>query len=311
MSTTIAVLIPCRDEETTVAKVVSDFHSALPGATVYVYDNGSTDATVERALAAGAVVRHEERPGKGRVVRRMFADVDADVYVLVDGDDTYEPAAAAPMVKLLLDEQLDMVVGRRVADDTGTAYRRGHTFGNRMFNRTLHVLFGSHFKDVLSGYRVMSRRFVKSLPVTSSGFEIETELTTHAVDVEANCIEVDTAYRARPEESESSLHTYRDGMRILRKTLTLFRELRPLRFYAILTVLLTIVAFSFGTRVLIDYLNTGEVPHFPTAFLAASIQIVAFVSLTTGIILDAFRRARSDARRLAYLAIPHPTASAS
>lgn len=302
-----AVLVPCHNEEASVATVVTDFRASLPDATVYVYDNASTDATAERARAAGAIVRVEPLPGKGRVVRRMFADIEADIYVVVDGDATYDAAAAGPMVKRLLDEQLDMVVGRRVTSDVdGDAYRRGHTLGNRFFSRVLRVLFGSQFKDVFSGYRVMSRRFVKSLPVTSHGFEIETEITTHAVEVGAACVEVDTNYRARHVDSESSLRTYRDGFRILRKSIVLFRELRPLRFYTILSAIFTVVALALGIRVLIEFIETSKVPHFPTAILAASIQITAFVLLATGIILDAVGRGRRDARRLAYLTIPRP-----
>ncbi len=304
----IAVLVPCHNEEASVATVVADFRASLPDAVVYVYDNASSDATADRARGAGAVVRQEPLPGKGQVVRRMFADIEADVYVLVDGDATYDAAAAGPMVKRLLDEQLDMVVGRRVTNDGETdAYRRGHTLGNSFFSRVLRVLFGSQFKDVFSGYRVMSRRFVKSLPVTSRGFEIETELTTHAVEVGAVCVEVDTTYRARHVDSESSLRTYRDGLRILRKSIVLFQEQRPLRFYTILGAMFTLVAFALGIRVLIDYIETSKVPHFPTAILAAAVQITAFVLLATGIILDAVRRARRDIRRLAYLAVPNPT----
>lgn len=304
----IAVLVPCHNEEASVATVVADFRASLPDAIVYVYDNASSDATADRARGAGAVVRQEPLPGKGQVVRRMFADIEADVYVLVDGDATYDAAAAGPMVKRLLDEQLDMVVGRRVTNDGETdAYRRGHTLGNSFFSRVLRVLFGSQFKDVFSGYRVMSRRFVKSLPVTSRGFEIETELTTHAVEVGAVCVEVDTTYRARHVDSESSLRTYRDGLRILRKSIVLFQEQRPLRFYTILGAMFTLVAFALGIRVLIDYIETSKVPHFPTAILAAAVQITAFVLVATGIILDAVRRARRDIRRLAYLSVPNPT----
>ncbi len=311
-----AVLVPCHNEEASIATVVADFRTSLPEATVYVYDNASTDATADQARAAGAIVRVEPLAGKGRVVRRMFADIEADVYVVVDGDATYDAAAAGPMVKRLLADQLDMVVGRRIADDSGDgerdrdAYRRGHTLGNRFFSRVLRVLFGSQFKDVFSGYRVMSRRFVKSLPVTSHGFEIETEITTHAVEVGAACVEIDTTYRARHVDSESSLRTYRDGFRILRKSIVLFQELRPLRFYTILSAMFTVVALALGIRVLIEFIETSKVPHFPTAILAASIQITAFVLLATGIILNAVGRGRRDARRLAYLTIPHPTAGA-
>jgi glycosyltransferase involved in cell wall biosynthesis len=306
----VAILVPCYNEEHSIGSVVEGFRAALPGAAVYVYDNNSTDATPERARERGAIVRHEGRQGKGHVVQRMFADVEADVYVMADGDGTYDSACAPGMVDRVLGERLDMVVGRRVTEQGAEhPYPRGHTFGNRVFNRILQVLFGSQFIDVFSGYRVMTRRFVKTLPVTSGGFEIETELTTHALDIGAACAEVDTPYRARHDDSQSNLRTFRDGLRILRKSILLFRELRPLRFYTILSVIFTVIALAFGIRVLIDYIETGRVPHFPTAILAASIEVVAFVSLATGLVLDAVGRARRDARRLAYLAIPHPASS--
>lgn len=310
MTPRVAILVPCYNEEHSIGAVVEGFRAALPGAAVYVYDNNSSDATPERARESGAIVRHEGRQGKGHVVQRMFADVEADVYVMADGDGTYDSACAPGMVDRVLGDRLDMVVGRRVTEQGEThAYPRGHTLGNRLFNRILHVLFGSQFTDVFSGYRVMTRRFVKTLPVTSGGFEIETELTTHALDIGAACAEVETPYRARHDDSQSNLRTYRDGFRILRKSILLFRELRPLRFYTILSVTFSVIALAFGIRVLIDYIETGRVPHFPTAILAASIEVVAFVSLATGLVLDAVGRARRDARRLAYLAIPHPAST--
>ena len=301
----IAVLVPCRNEEHSEASVNDGFRTALPSATIYVYDNNSTDDTVARAVAAGACVRHERRQGKGEVVRRMFADVDADIYVIVDGDGTYDPTAAPAMVDRLLDECLDMVVARRVSADTdGPAFRRGHAMGNRWFSYVLRKLFGGEFTDVFSGYRMLSRRFVKSFPASSVGFEIETEITAHAVEIGAACAEVAAPYRARHEASESKLRTYRDGFRILRKSMRIFKELRPLRFFTMLAGALTAVALLLGARVFYDYFETGLVPRFPTAIAAAAIAIVAVVCLTAGIILDTVGRARREVRRLAYLAIP-------
>ncbi|MET0421687.1 MAG: glycosyltransferase family 2 protein [Acidimicrobiia bacterium] len=300
----IAVLVPCHNEASSVARVVEDFRSALPNAVVYVYDNNSSDDTADRARAAGAIVRAESRPGKGNVVRRMFADIDADVYVLVDGDATYDAGAALGMVKQLLDDDLDMVVGTRApVPDDDEVYRRGHDTGNRVFNRVLRVLFGSHFTDVFSGYRAMTRRFVKSFPARSSGFEIETEITAHAVDIDAPCAEVLTTYGSRGDESESKLRTYHDGFRILMVALLLFKEMRPMRFFSILALGLTVVAWGLALPILIEYAETGLVPRFPTAILAAAIQIVALVCLTSGIVLDSVCRLRRDTKRLTYLGI--------
>jgi glycosyltransferase involved in cell wall biosynthesis len=301
----IAVLVPCRNEEQSVGTVVSDFKAALPGSTVYVYDNASTDATADRARAAGAILRTEQRPGKGNVVRRMFADVEADIYILVDGDNTYDAAAAPAMVKQLMTEELDMIVGRRdPVQNDGQVYPRGHGFGNHMFNRILRTLFGGEFTDVFSGYRVMSRRFVKSFPTVSEGFEIETEMTAHAVEILAPCGEMLTEYRARHEESASKLHTVRDGIRISLRALHLFREMRPMRFFGILCLVLTAVAWALGIPLIIEFAETGLVPRFPTAILAAAIQIVGLVCLTSGIVLDTVGRFRRDVKRLVYLSIP-------
>jgi glycosyltransferase involved in cell wall biosynthesis len=299
----IAVLVPCRNEEQSVAQVVTDFRAALPTSTIYVYDNCSTDRTADRAREAGAILRVESRPGKGNVVQRMFADVDADIYVLVDGDATYDAAAAPAMVKLLVEDDLDMVVGTRDAE-SDDAYRRGHDTGNRLFNRYLRVLFGGEFTDVFSGYRVMTRRFVKSFPCASEGFEIETEITAHAVEINAPCAEFRTHYGARHEDSSSKLHTLRDGARIGLRALLLFKELRPLRFFGFLCLFLTIVAWALGIPVIVEFAETGLVARFPTAILAAAIQIVALVCLTSGIVLDSVRRFRRDTKRLAYLSIP-------
>ena len=300
----VAVLVPCHNEERSVARVVHDFRAVLPTADIYVYDNRSSDQTAERAREAGAIVRSVSRRGKGSVVRRMFADVDADVYVLVDGDATYDAGAAQGMVKLLVDDELDMVVGKREAiEGQDGAYPRGHRLGNWLFNRILRVLFGSDFTDVFSGYRVMTRRFVKSFPARSSGFEIETEITAHAVDIDAPSAEVVTHYRARADDSESKLRTYRDGFRILSAGIWLFKEMRPLRFYTFLTVVLTCTAVGLAIPLFVEYAETGLVPRVPTAILAAAIQIVALIFLICGIVLDSVCQLRRDAKRLTYLGI--------
>ena len=306
----VAVLIPCHNEEQTVPSVIADFRQALPEACIYVYDNQSTDATYERAVITGeAIVRHEPRLGKGTVVRRMFADIDADVYVMVDGDNTYHAPAARSMVDRLVEDGLDMVVGRRQPfADGAQAYRRGHAKGNVMFTRVFRFLFGGEFTDIFSGYRVMSRRFVKSFPGVSSGFEIETELSTHAATISAGCREHPIQYRSRGENSDSKLRTYRDGARILRISLRLFKDLRPLRFFGALSVVLTAIAISLGAPVFSEYVHSGLVPRFPTAILAAAVQTVAFICLTCGLVLENVARARQEMRRLAYLQIPGPTA---
>jgi glycosyltransferase involved in cell wall biosynthesis len=304
---TLAVVIPCHNEEHAIASVVHDFRQALPEADIYVYDNQSTDATREHASRAGAIVRREPRLGKGNVVRRMFADVEADIYVMVDGDGTYHAPTARHMVDLLIDNDLDMVVGRRepIADDD-RAYRRGHSTGNAVFARVFRLLYGSDFTDAFSGYRVMSRRFVKSFPGTSSGFEIETELSGHAATVSAACSEVPTPYRSRKGNSNSKLRTYRDGGRILRVALQQFRELRPLQFFGILFIVLTAAAVGIGIPVVNEYVRSGLVLRFPTAILAAAIQTVAFICLTCGLVLQSVGRARQEVRRLAYLQIESP-----
>jgi hypothetical protein len=300
-----AVLLPCQNEEHAIGQVVSDFQAALPTASVYVYDNVSSDRTVERATAAGAIVRHEYRRGKGNVVCRMFADIDADVYVIADGDGTYDAAAAPAMVERLVAENLDMVVGCRspVADDS-TAYPRGHVLGNWLFKGILKMLFGTSFTDVFSGYRVLSRRFVKSFPVRFRRFEIETEFAAHTIEVSLPYAEVPTTYRSRHAQSKRKLRTFRDGLRIVAAAVLLFKEMRPLRFFSVIAATLTAVAVALGARVVKDFLETGLVPRLPTAVLAASIQIVAFICLTAGIVLDSVCRSRREARRLVYLALP-------
>jgi glycosyltransferase involved in cell wall biosynthesis len=302
----VAVLIPCFNEAPAIAAVVADFQRVLPEATVYVYDNNSTDGTAERALEAGAVVRHEPRQGKGNVVRRMFADIDADVYVMVDGDDTYDAESARMMVDRTLDEGLDMVVGSR-APINETIHRRGHTAGNMAFTGLLRLLFGGEFTDVFSGYRVMSRRFVKSFPVHSDGFEIETELSAHQQEVAAVVLEVPTPFKERAEGTASKLRTGRDGVRILYSALRLFESMRPLQFFGGLAAILTGVALTLGFSVFQEFRDTGLVPRYPTAILAASLQTVGFICATAGLILKSVQTARREARRLAYLQHSRPT----
>lgn len=301
----VAVVIPCHNEERSIADVVRGFAEALPEAELFVYDNCSTDATRQQAQLAGAVVRREPRLGKGNVVRRMFADVDADVYVLVDGDGTYDPGAARTMVDLLLDERLDMVVGcRSPAPGDDRVYRKGHALGNAAFTKALRVIFGGGFTDVFSGYRALSRRLVKSFPAQSTGFEIETELSVHAVQIGAPCAEVAATYRSRPGDSNSKLRTGRDGVRILFTALGLFRQMRPLQFFGLLFVLLTALALALGIPIVEEFVRTGLVARFPTAILAAAVQTVAFICLSSGLVLENVVGARKEARRLAYLQIP-------
>lgn len=300
-SVRIAVLLPCYNEEAAIAETIAGFRSALPGATIYVYDNNSRDRTVELARAAGALVRTERQQGKGNVVRRMFADIDADIYVMADGDLTYDPKAAPEMVKMLLDDQLDMVVGTRL-HEVADAYRGGHVIGNRLFTSLLAGLFGRSFTDIFSGYRVFSRRFVKSFPVLSAGFEIETEMSVHALELRMPVGELETAYGARPEGSASKLSTYRDGWRILKTIGTLYRVERPVLFYGGLGALLVVAAILLAVPLVITYLDTGLVPRFPTAILVTGMVIVAVLSFFAGLILDTVTRGRREVRRLAYLA---------
>jgi glycosyltransferase involved in cell wall biosynthesis len=305
----IAVLLPCYNEEAAIAATVAGFRKALPSAAIYVYDNNSFDRTREVAATAGAVVRTERQQGKGHVVRRMFADVDADVYVMADGDLTYDPRAAPAMVDLLLAEQLDMVVGTRRHKEKD-AYRRGHALGNRVFTGLLSGLFGRSFSDIFSGYRVFSRRFVKSFPVLSSGFEIETEMSVHALELRMPVGEVETAYAARPEGSASKLSTYSDGWRILKTIVTLYRVERPVLFYGGIGALLLIAALILAAPLVVTYLHTGLVPRFPTAILVTGMTIVAVLCFFTGLILDTVVRGRREVRRLAYLSHAAPGAAA-
>ena len=299
------MLLPCYNEEAAIAATVAGFRAALPEAVVYVYDNNSSDGTRDIAAKAGAVVHRERQQGKGHVVRRMFADVDADVYVMADGDLTYDPKAAPAMVDLLLAERLDMVVGTRRHEEK-EAYRRGHALGNRLFTGLLAGLFGRSFIDIFSGYRVFSRRFVKSFPVLSSGFEIETEISVHALELRMPVGEVETAYAARPEGSQSKLSTWSDGWRILRTIVTLYRIERPVLFYGTIGALLLALALVLSAPLVITYLHTGLVPRLPTAILVTGMTIVAVLCLFTGLILDTVTRGRREVRRLYYLSLAAP-----
>jgi glycosyltransferase involved in cell wall biosynthesis len=301
----IAVLLPCYNEEAAIGATVEGFRKALPGAAIYVYDNNSRDRTKEIAAAAGAVVRTETQQGKGHVVRRMFADIEADVYVMADGDLTYDPDAAPEMARMIAADRLDMVVGTR-KHDAAEAYRGGHVIGNRIFTRLLSGLFGRSFTDIFSGYRVFSRRFVKSFPVLSEGFEIETEMSVHALELRMPVGEIETRYLARPEGSHSKLSTFRDGWRILKTIVTLYRIERPVLFFGGIGAILVAAALILALPLVFTYLETGLVPRFPTAILATGMTIVAVLSFFAGLILDTVTRGRREVRRLAYLALPAP-----
>lgn len=300
----IAVLLPCFNEEAAVAPTIAAFRAALPDAAIYVYDNNSTDHTAEVAAAAGAVVRTERMQGKGHVVRRMFADVEADVYVMADGDSTYDAAAAPALVRKLVDERLDMVVGARVSEVASESYRPGHVFGNRLFTALLAGLFGRSFSDIFSGYRVFSRRFVKSFPALARGFETETEISVHALELAMPVAEVATRYGARPEGSHSKLSTWRDGWRILKTLLHLYRIERPVLFYGSFSLFLAALAFVLAIPLAVTYFETGLVPRFPTAILATGLMLLAALSFFAGLILDTVVRGRREVRRLHYLALP-------
>jgi len=301
----IAVLLPCYNEEAAIGATVAGFRAALPSAAIYVYDNNSSDRTTKVAEAAGALVRSEKQQGKGHVVRRMFADIDADVYVMAAGDLTYDPAAAPAMVEMLLQEQLDMVVGTRRHEDKD-AYRGGHVVGNKVFTGLLSGLFGRSFSDIFSGYRVFSRRFVKSFPVLSAGFEIETEMSVHALELRMPVGEVETTYAARPEGSHSKLSTYGDGWKILRTIATLYRVERPVLFYGSIGAVLVIAAILLAIPLVRTYLQTGLVPRFPTAILVTGMVIVAVLCFFAGLILDTVTRGRREVRRLSYLSLEAP-----
>jgi glycosyltransferase involved in cell wall biosynthesis len=304
-SVQVAVLVPCFNEEATVAKVVSDFKQVLPDCRVYVFDNNSSDLTVARAIAAGALVIDVRERGKGNVVRRMFADVEADIYLLVDGDDTYDAAAAPDLIAKLLQNGLDMVVGIRAADGR-SAYRLGHVLGNRLLTTCVKNIFGRAFTDMLSGYRVFSRRFVKSFPAHASGFETETELTVHALGLRMPAAEIQTRYGSRPMNSESKLNTYRDGFRILSTIIRLFKAERPLLFFFLGFAACALLSLVLAGPLIATYLETGLVPRLPTALFCASVMLLGTILLVCGIILDSVTLARVEAKRLAYLAIPGP-----
>jgi glycosyltransferase involved in cell wall biosynthesis len=296
----VAILLPCYNEGLVISSVIERFRMAVPEARIYVYDNNSKDRSVEIARSAGAIVRHEKRQGKGFVVRRMFADIDADIYVMCDADGTYDASAAPDLVTLLVNKGLDMVVGTRT-DTSGTAYRPAHRFGNWMLTSLVRMMFGGELSDMLSGYRVFSRRFVKSFPLMSQGFEIETELTIHALELEMPTVEVPTHFKERVEGSESKLRTVSDGVRILWTIVTLLKQERPLILFGLVAVVLVDLALLFGYPVITDYMRTGMVPRLPTAVLATGTMILAFLSLFSGLILDTVTRGRKEAKRLRYL----------
>lgn len=306
----VALIVPCFNEEATIEKVVTDFRAAMPQIDICVFDNGSTDKTAKIARSVGATVIGVSLRGKGNVVRRMFADVDADIYVMVDGDATYDAASVCTLVDKLIDEHLDMVVGCRQAEfaTEGKAYRRGHEWGNRMLTKSVARIFGGNFRDMLSGYRAFSRRYAKSFPALSHGFETETELTVHALLLRMPYGEVITPYGARPEGSQSKLATYRDGWRILRTIGRLYVSEKPLTFFSICATIMAVMSFLLAVPIFIEYFRHGLVPRLPTAVLSASMMVVALLSFTCGLILDNVTRGRHESKRLAYLAIPAPGA---
>ena len=301
----IAVLVPCYNEEAAIADVVNDFRKALPSAAVYVYDNNSSDRTVDVARDAGAIVRTETLQGKGNVVRRMFADIEADVFVMVDGDNTYDASAAPALIEKLLDENLDLVNGKRIHEES-EAYRPGHQFGNTLLTSLVAMIFGKRFDDMLSGFKVFSRRFAKSFPSLSSGFEIETELTVHALELRMPVAEVDTRYGARPEGSESKLSTFTDGYKILKMIAILIKEERPLHFFSVLFGLFAVASIIISVPLISTYLDTGLVPRLPTAVLATGLMLLGFLCLACGLILDTVTRGRQELKRLQYLSVSRP-----
>ncbi len=295
----IAVLVPCKNEEVTIAKVIKDFKKALPAAAVYVYDNNSTDDTAAVASKAGAVIGYESRPGKGNVVRRMFAEIDADIYIMVDGDDTYDAANAPLLVSKLINERADMVVGARIGADTDHQ-RRGHAAGNRLFNLLYTSLFGREFSDIFSGYRAFTRRFVKSFPAVSAGFEIETELSVHASQLRLPVAELALEYKDRPEGSESKLSTVRDGLRILKTIIVLLKEYKPFWFFGAIGLAGILFACALAFPLIIEYSRSGFVTRLPTAILATGIVIVSMLTITAGVVLDSIRRMRAEIKRMFY-----------
>ncbi len=300
----VAVILPCYNEEKAIAKVIGDFRKSLPDAEIYVFDNNSNDATAAVSAAAGAKVVFVGLPGKGNVIRRMFADIEADIYVMADGDDTYEAGVAQKLVDKLVHENLDMVVGCRVDKGEDKNYRRGHRFGNRMLTGSVRNIFGGDFTDMLSGYRVFSKRFVKSFPALAWGFEIETELTVHALELRMPCGEVDTRYGSRPEDSESKLSTYKDGFRILKTIMRLYMVERPMQFFSIIGFVLAAISIILAIPIFQEFFETGLVPRFPTAILSTGLMLSGLLSFGCGLLLDNVTRGRQELRRFAYLAIP-------
>ena len=301
----IAAVVPCHNEEAAIGQVVADLRAAVPTMKIYVYDNRSTDRTAEVAAAAGAIVRKEEVKGKGNVVRRAFADIEADVYLLIDGDDTYDASAAPEMIRKLLSGPYDHILGVR-RQTTDSAYRRGHSTGNKLFNTLVTTVFGSKVSDLLSGYRIFSRRFVKSFPAVSKEFEIETELTIHSMSLRVPQAEIEVDFKDRPEGSESKLNTYRDGFKILSLIFQLIRHERPLAFHSILAGVVALIAVILGIPLVIEFGQTGLVPRFPTAFLASSLMIIAVLILVVGFVLDGITRSRRESARLVYLGYHAP-----
>ena len=299
----LAILIPCFNEAVALPSVIEDFTQAFPDATIYVYDNNSSDGSADVARRCGAQVRQEPQQGKGNVVRRMFADVDADVYLLVDGDDTYSAKTGPAMIRMLLEQQLDMVVARRVGADAGS-YRFGHQVGNRTFTGIVGWLFGSRVRDMLSGYRVLSRRFVKSFPALSTGFEIETELTVHALSLNIPLGEVPSEYTGRPAASESKLHTVRDGVKIMLMILRLTKAEKPLLFFSAIFAALAAAALVLGIPLILEWLQTGLVTRLPTALLSASLITIGFLGLTNGILLSSLARNQREVKRMHYVNLP-------
>jgi glycosyltransferase involved in cell wall biosynthesis len=299
----IAVLIPCFNEAAAIGQVIADFRTALPMAEIFIYDNNSSDGTMTIAREAGVQVRSERHQGKGHVVRRMFADVDAEIYVLVDGDATYDAASAPAMIERLISDHLDMVVARRV-DQVEAAYRPGHKTGNMLLTGFLTSVFGHGFDDILSGYRIFSRRFVKSFPVLSDGFEIETELSVHALELSMPVAEIETPYYARPAGSFSKLNTWRDGLRILGTILKMYRSEKPLRFFTTIAITLAVISVGLAVPIMVTFVEEGIVPRLPTAVLSVGVMLVAVMSLFSGLVLDTVSRGRRETKLLHYLAEP-------
>jgi hypothetical protein len=301
----VAVLVPCYNEASTVVDVVTDLKRWLPDAKIYVYDNASTDDTGRLAEAAGAIVQFIPLRGKGNVVRRMFADIEADVYVLIDGDGTYDASGARQLVTLVDRDGFDLVNARRIADADQYSHPQ-HQFGNRALSWLVRRLFGQSDLDILSGYKALSRRFVKSLPMFASGFELETELTVHALDLSMPIESIPLPYRARPTGSESKLSTYKDGTRIMRTIAALLRRERPLAFFGVIAFLLTVLAVILGIPLVSTYFHTHRVPRFPTAFLVVGLIVLAVLVAISGLILDTVTRGRKETKMLSYLALEGP-----